>query len=398
MLKPLRKLLATTLIAGSLFSASTVNAEVKTYTGSDEYVMSEFETIDIAKQRARQKAERNAQEQAGVYISSYSETRDMELVSDEIVTIACGIMSVVDVKYDVQPLADVNGFVIRATVTANIDTDDVNKWLQKGAQEKSAIVARNQELQRAVDEQASTIENLKSQIAKLKADGKLNGQRERETVTAEFAAEDKIFQANLKVEESLKSFINRDFESAIKLCNEALQLNPTNVDAHVNRGAAYGELRNFTAALADFNKAIELNPNHAAAYNGRGTAYLNQRQHEQAIADYTKALQLNPNFTIAYYNRGWAYDELNQYERAIADYTKAIQLNPNFVDAYTNRGTAYAKARRFEQAIQDFSKAIELNPNDDMAYHNRGVCYRALGNTAQAQADLNQARALGYNG
>ena len=394
----MKKLLAALLAAGTLFVASTVNAEIKTYTGTDEYIMSEFETIDIAKQRAKQKAERNAQEKAGVYLHSYSETKDMELVSDEIVSITCGIMSVTDVKYDVEPLADVNGFAIRATVTAEIDTDDVNKWLQKGVQERSQIVAQNKELQKAVDEQNATIEKLKAQIEQLKADGKLRDERERETVTQEFAAEDKIFQANLKVEESLKSFINRDFESAIKLCNEALQLNPTNIDAHVNRGAAYGELRNFTAALADFNKAIELNPNQAAAYNGRGTAYLNQREHERAIQDYTKALQLNPNFTIAYYNRGWAYDELNQYERAIADYTKAIQLNPNFVDAYTNRGTAYAKARRFEQAIQDFSKAIELNPNDDMAYHNRGVCYRALGNAAQAQADLNKARALGYNG
>ena len=121
----------------------TVNAEIKTYEGTDEYVMSEFETIDIAKQRARQKAERNAQEKAGVYISSYSETHDMELVTDEIVSIACGIMSVVDVKYDVTPLADVNGFAIRATVKANIDTDDVNKWLQKSVQEKSSIVTRN---------------------------------------------------------------------------------------------------------------------------------------------------------------------------------------------------------------------------------------------------------------
>ena len=134
MKKTLRQFLSAALIAGNLFFASTVNAEVKTYTGTDEYIMSEFETLDIAKQRAKQKAERNAQEKAGVYISSYSETKDLELVTDEIVSITCGIMSVTDVKYEMTPLEDVNGFAIRATVTANIETDDVNKWLEKGAQ------------------------------------------------------------------------------------------------------------------------------------------------------------------------------------------------------------------------------------------------------------------------
>ena len=66
----MKKFLAALLTAGLMFTTSTVNAELKTYTGTDEYVMSEFETIDIAKQRAKQKAERNAQEKAGVYINS----------------------------------------------------------------------------------------------------------------------------------------------------------------------------------------------------------------------------------------------------------------------------------------------------------------------------------------
>lgn len=164
----MKKILAAALIAGSLFSVSVANAEIKTYEGSEEYLMSEFETIDIAKQRAKQKAERIAQEKAGVYISSYSEMKDFELVKDEVVSIACGIISIVDVKYDVTPADNANGFLIRATVKANIDTDDVNKWLDKSAQEKSSIVTQNKELQAAVAAQDETISKLKRQIEKLK--------------------------------------------------------------------------------------------------------------------------------------------------------------------------------------------------------------------------------------
>ena len=42
-----------------------VFAEERTYEGVGEYVMSDFETPDIAKQRAKSRAEQNAVEQAG---------------------------------------------------------------------------------------------------------------------------------------------------------------------------------------------------------------------------------------------------------------------------------------------------------------------------------------------
>ncbi|MBR1806898.1 MAG: tetratricopeptide repeat protein [Selenomonadaceae bacterium] len=394
----MKKFLATLLTAGTLLFASTAEAEIKTYTGTDEYVMSEFETIDIAKQRARQKAERNAQEQAGVYINSYSETRDMELVSDEIVTIACGIMSVVDVKYDVQPLADVNGFVIRATVTANIETDDVNKWLQKGAQERSSIVAQNQELQRAVDEQSATIEKLKAQIKQLKAGGKLDNQSERDKVTAEIAAEDKIFQANLKLEEAQKKFIAHDFNAVIQLCTEAIELDPNSSIAYGKRGAAYGVTNHPQQSITDCTKAIELDPTNADAYNNRGAAYGNLRNFTAAVDDFSRAIELDPKNAMAYNNRGSTLRFLGNVQQGLQDLNKALELNPKIDIAYFNRAFCHIATSNLPQAVADLDKAIELRPNFAMAYYVRGQCYQMQGRITQAQADFDKARQLGYSG
>ena len=392
----MKKFLATLLTAGTLLFASTAEAEIKTYTGTDEYVMSEFETIDIAKQRARQKAERNAQEQAGVYINSYSETRDMELVSDEIVTIACGIMSVVDVKYDVQPLADVNGFVIRATVTANIETDDVNKWLQKGAQERSSIVAQNQELQRAVDEQSATIEKLKAQIKQLK--GKLDNQSERDKVTAEIAAEDKIFQDNLKLEEAQKKFIAHDFNAVIQLCTEAIELDPNSSIAYGKRGAAYGVTNHPQQSITDCTKAIELDPTNADAYNNRGAAYGNLRNFTAAVDDFSRAIELDPKNAMAYNNRGSTLRFLGNVQQGLQDLNKALELNPKIDIAYFNRAFCHIATSNLPQAVADLDKAIELRPNFAMAYYVRGQCYQMQGRITQAQADFDKARQLGYSG
>ena len=381
-----------------LLVASNASAEIKTYEGSDEYVMSEFETIDIAKQRAKQKAERVAQEQAGVYISSYSETKNFELVKDEIISIACGIMSVVDVKYSVTPLDDANGFLIRATVKANIETNDVNKYLEKSAQEKSAIVTQNKELQVAVAEQDKQISKLKAQIEKLKAEGKLSGKREREKISAEVAAEDKIFQANLKLEEAQKNFYNRNYEASIKLCDEAIELNPNSARAYGGRGGAYGILNQPQQTIADCTKAIELDPNYAMAYNNRGAALGSLKNFRQALNDFNKAIALDPTFALAYNNRGGTLLFLGNGAQALSDLNKAIELEPKLDLAYANRGLYYFSAKNFSAAVKDFSKAIELNPKLAAAYHFRGMSYQATGQFDKAQADFSKAKELGFRG
>jgi len=359
----MKKFLASLLVAGSLFAMPTVNAEIKTYEGTDEYIMSEFETIDIAKQRAKQKAARNAQEKAGVFINSFSKTRDMELVEDEVIAITCGILSVVDVKYDVKPLDDANGFSIRATVKANIETNDVNKWLEKSAREKSTIVIQNKELQKAVADQDAMINKLQEQIKKLKAEGKLNGKREREKITQEIAAEDKIFLANQKLDEAQKNFYDKDYKNAIKLCDESIKIQPT-ARAYCGRGGAYGVLKNF----------------------------------DKTVKDCTQAIRLNPKYAMAYTNRAAAFASLQNYEQAMEDINMAIECDPTLALAYNNRGAMYLMAGDIQAAFTDANKAIEFDPKLDLPYMIRGTCYQMMGNMVQAQADFNKAKQLGYKG
>ena len=392
----MKKFLAAALIAGSLFATSPVNAEIRTYEGTDEYIMNEFETIDIAKQRARQKAERNAQEKAGVFINSYSQMKNLELVEDEVISIACGIMSVVDVKYTTEPLPDVNGFLIRATVKANIETDDVGKWLEKSARERSTIVTQNKQLQQAVAEQDATINKLKAQIKRLTAEGKLSGKREREKISAEIAAEDKIFQSNQKLADCRKLYYDGDYRGVVKLCDEAINLDANNAKAYALRGAIYKELNDYEAAISDLSKAIELQPDYAAAYNDRGTIYQEQENFAQAFADYDKGVQLDPNEAAGYVNRGMMYLVMSKFNEAVADANKAIQLNNNFAEAYALRGGAYLELGGVEaqQVLDDLNRAIELNPNLAFAYHCRGIFWRAMGDEAQAQIDFDKVTEL----
>lgn len=164
----------------------------------------------------------------------------------------------------------------------------------------------------------------------------------------------------------------------------------------------------YSEAIKLFNEAIELNPENARAYKSRGHAHLCLNQYKQAVQDYSKALKFNPNDSSTQHNRLVAANELfKQYFEQLDRADKAIALNPNDAEAYFCRGNAHLDLgvldfllddiwEEYKLAIADYDDAIKLAPNHALAYHNRGICYQQLGDNAKAQADFAKAKELGY--
>ena len=105
--------------------------QIKIYTGVGEYYLSEFDSIETAKLRARDKAVFNAVEKAGVFIKSYSKSVNADITSDEISVISANLLEIIDVKYDIIPLIvdGIPSHMYRATVTAKFDTRVIEKWI-----------------------------------------------------------------------------------------------------------------------------------------------------------------------------------------------------------------------------------------------------------------------------
>ena len=115
----MKKFLAT-ILAGSLFFMPAAHAEIQTYTGEGEYYMSDFETPNVAQQRAKQGAEQNACEQAGVFVKSHAKMIDHEIAENVIETMTSGILKIIDTKMNRKNF-DNNTTLIRVTIQAQID-------------------------------------------------------------------------------------------------------------------------------------------------------------------------------------------------------------------------------------------------------------------------------------
>ena len=409
------------LLIGGSFLIPTANAEVKTYTGEGEYLMSDFETPEIAKQRAKNRAEQNAQEQAGIYLESYSHMKNFDLLNDEIITISSGIIRILDTQYKQEILQDVNAILIHVTIKAEIDSDNMDKWLNKSIEQRRQINSQMEDLRQENAKQEATIENLKSQLAE--------GKTSKAEVTKNLQEQDKVFNFNQNLAEGWKFYAAGNYQQAVKSFTAAIEIFPRNAYGYYGRGTAYSELKDNQNALKDFNESIKIAPNHFA-YNNRGKINFELNNFKAALEDFNKALQVNPNDATAYYNRGSVYFALENYNLGIADFDKsisldpnnflfyikrasgyyifgkfenalkdintAIKLNPNQYESYSYRGEIYTALKNYDAALNDFNKSISLNPNDGETYSQRGNVYKLMGNDKKAKADFDTAKRLGF--
>ena len=127
----MKKFLAALLIVGSLFFVSTtVEAAIEIYIGEGSATMSKAETQDAVIDRAKVKALRNAQKQAGVYIRSQASGRNLKLVEADIETLTGKIVKIS--KTDIRKSLSDDGVIqVRVTVTVQIDTDALQSELDK---------------------------------------------------------------------------------------------------------------------------------------------------------------------------------------------------------------------------------------------------------------------------
>ena len=163
-MRNLKKSIGALLIGASLSFFPIAHAEIMTYEGKGEYIMSDFETPDIAKQRAKVRAEQHAAEQAGVYVTSYTKTVNHVVEADEVTAIANTIMKVVDEKYTITPTNDNGGgFQVLVIIKATVDSDKIDDCLKR---KNDDLIAQNKQLRQEREEQEKEIEKLKREMLK----------------------------------------------------------------------------------------------------------------------------------------------------------------------------------------------------------------------------------------
>lgn len=146
-----------------------------------------------------------------------------------------------------------------------------------------------------------------------------------------------------------------------------------NATFYIQRAQSRMAVEDYQGALRDFNEAITLDPNNVQAYVNRGmlnARYLYNKR--SALSDFNKAIELDPKDPSGYYNRGALYKDAQDYASALKDYNKVIDLNASFAGAYYNRATLnYFFIGNKQDACTDWKKAEELGYNEASEWYSK---------------------------
>lgn len=186
----------------------------------------------------------------------------------------------------------------------------------------------------------------------------------------------------------------RHLDDAISSLCKLIELDPTNVERHLELGEACKQRCLYDEAIAVYTEAIHLDPRCWVAYQSRGWVHALEDHREEALRDCEAAISIHPSLSTRL-ARAEVYSLLEDYLPAIADCDEAVRLEPRNPDGYAKRALLlaewFAEAETpdlLHRAIEDDTIAIELEPDKVDHLRRRGRDYLDLGCFDKAIEDL----------
>jgi len=377
-----------------------VGAETITITAEGEYVVGGGESMDIGDDMAQKKAEKNAAEEAGAFVKSYTKVRNLALEEDIIEVVANHAMKVTVLDRKRSVIGNLEGIKCVVKIKAVMTTEDVDANLKKAREDRGVIDSYNR-LKADYDRQAREMESLKKRLTTARGE-------EKKQVLAEITIEEKRFKANLWLEKAT-DLRYQNHEMRLKAYDKAIELNPDLVEAYIGRAKLLGDisfggcstlsnkgtsectklLQNQNNALSDLDKVISLDKGYAEAYVVRAEVYNTTRNEQHRVA----------------YSRSESTEALNKINNHYATLiiealTSAISLKPDNPEYYSQRAHYYRVLRYDDDnAGSDMSRAIVLCRETncgmlDSYYEKRAEIYLEAGKTELWEKDMAEAKKI----
>lgn len=196
----------------------------------------------------------------------------------------------------------------------------------------------------------------------------------------------------------------KQYERAIDIFKETINIDPVYTDAHCRLGRAYLVQNDLDKAGTAAETALKLTENNhpdsqklleAIKHYRSGCKLLNSSEWNVAIDKFQESIKLEPIFTEAHCELSRAYFEIgnldaakNTAERALElryEYPPAQKLLVEIKKRYYYNGEIYFNREEYIQAIVEFQKAVEIDQDFKGAHRFAGEAYLKLGDLEKAE-------------
>jgi protein O-mannosyl-transferase len=159
-------------------------------------------------------------------------------------------------------------------------------------------------------------------------------------------------------------------EEALSHLQQALRLDPDNVEVQNDLGYALLEMGRVNESFPYLQKALEIEPNRAAVHYNLGNALLQTGLLDQAVASFKKAVEVDPTYVPAYSNLGRTLLQMGRADESLVYLQKALEIEPDYVAAHFNLANTLLQMRRADEAVSQLQKVLLIDPDDAEAQKN----------------------------
>ncbi len=181
------------------------------------------------------------------------------------------------------------------------------------------------------------------------------------------------------------------YQRAKEAATQALVLDETLAEAHSSLANVLMRLDwDWVGAEREFKRAVELDPSNSDAHGGYALYLQFLGRFDQAIREIDLAQELDPLTLTHKYNAGATYSFARQHDRAIEQYRRRLDTQPNNPQTHAGLGIAHVYKGMYEEGIAELRKASDLSGNASM----RALLawgYAASGNRSEAIKILDES-------
>jgi tetratricopeptide (TPR) repeat protein len=166
---------------------------------------------------------------------------------------------------------------------------------------------------------------------------------------------------------------------------------PDVVDVRIGLGLNQQRLGDFLAAAREFKAAIELSPSDAQAHFELGFCYFRLGKSDDAVPQLKAALTLEPWYTRAEEALAEISIQKKDLPQARAHLNHLLSVDPNSYTAHYNLGIFAAMEGRWSEAQQRLLSALRADPGSAEAHDTLGKIYFQRGDLDQARRQFEEA-------
>lgn len=179
---------------------------------------------------------------------------------------------------------------------------------------------------------------------------------------------------------SAKVYIQQNsYDTAIELCQKAIESQPDDSEAYFVLGEAYAGKEMYREMNEAYNKAEELGTKHTAEIEenrqkfwflsfNNGVRFINSNQIERAVESFAAATELLPDKIEAFKNLAYSYAQMDRGDDAVETYKRAREVDPDDLEVIFNLGRLLYRMKDYDGAISYFQEAItKADPASDEA-------------------------------